>query len=144
MAICPLIFYGTLMDLRLANRITGMIPVKCQVGYVWGEIYEITDPTEPNGIYRYPAITLGNQKMKIMALLVQYELRNTEKFWDNLIEYEGDMYSYVETSFFNLDGSVANGHIAVIKNEEEFAINCSSIKIEAHEDFYVFLKECII
>ncbi|MFA7169734.1 MAG: hypothetical protein WC178_02665 [Candidatus Paceibacterota bacterium] len=139
-----MIFYGTLMDLRLAHRITGIAPVKCQVGYVWGEIYEIIDPTEPNGIYKYPAITLGNQKMKIMALLVQYELKNTEKFWANLMEYEGDMYNYAETDFFNLDGSISSGHIAVIKNDEKLTTNCNSIEIEEHKGSYIFLKECII
>lgn len=132
------------MDLRLAHRITGIVPVKCQAGYVWGKIYEITDPTEPNGIYRYPAITLSNQKMKIMALLVQYELKNTEEFWANLTKYEGDIYRYVETNFFNSDGFVANGYIAVIKNDEELSTNCNSIRIEEHEGFYIFLKECII
>lgn len=132
------------MDLRLAHSITGILPVKCQAGYIWGEIYEITDPTEPNGIYRYPAITLDNQKIKIMALLVQYELKNAEKFWSNLMEYEGDMYSYLQTSFFNLDGSVANGHIAVIKNDKKLSTKCNSIKIEESEGFYIFLKECII
>ena len=80
-----------------------------------------------------------------MALLVKYELKNDAKrFWDNLKKYEGDMYNYVETDFFNLDGSVSSGHMAVIKNDEELTTNCNSIKIEEHKGFYIFLKECII
>ena len=67
--ICSLIFYGTLMDLRLAYRITGLLPKKYQIGYIYGEIYEMVDYTEPNNIYKYPILTLDQKKLKIVANL---------------------------------------------------------------------------
>lgn len=143
---CSLIFYGTLMDLKLARKITGLLPKECQVGYIYGEIYEIVDYTEPNNIYKYPILTLNKKKLKIVAMLVKYELKNNEvaSFCKKLKAYEGPLYRFVKTSFYDVNDCVLCGYAAVAKNKLDLQSNSNAKKIVNLSSPYTFLTKCVI
>ena len=144
--ICSLIFYGTLMDLRLGYKITGLLPKKYQVGYIYGEIYEIVDYTEPNNIYKYPILTMDQKKLKIVAILVEYELRNDEvtNFCKKLKIYEGPLYKFVKTSFYDVNNCVLYGYAAVAKNKLNLQNNSKAKRVTNLSSPYMFLTKCVI
>ena len=144
--ICSLIFYGTLMDLRMACRITGLLPNKYQTGYIYGEICEMVDYTEPNNIYKYPVLTLDRKKLKIVAILAEYELKNNKAtgFCKKLRAYEGPLYKFVKTSFYDINNCVLYGYAAVAKNELDLQSNSNAKKIVNPSNPYMFLTKCVI
>ena len=144
--ICSLIFYGTLMDLRLGYKITGLLPKKYQVGYIYGEIYEIVDYTEPNNIYKYPILTMDQKKLKVAAILAEYELRNDEvtNFCKKLKIYEGPLYKFVKTSFYDVNNCVLYGYAAVAKNKLDLQNNSKAKRVTNLSSPYMFLTKCVI
>ena len=144
--VCSLIFYGTLMDLRMAYKITGLFPKKYQTGYVHGEIYEVVDYTEPNGIYKYPVLTLDQKRLKIVTILAEYELRNNKvaAFYKKLKAYEGPLYKFVKTSFYDVNNRVLYGYAAVAKNKLDLQSNPNAKKVANLSNPYMFLTKCVI
>ena len=119
------------MDLRVAYRITELLPEKYQLGYILGEIYEIVDYTEPNNIYKYPILILNQRKLKIIAILAEYELKKDEttSFCKKLRRYEGPLYKFVKTSFYDVNNCVLYGYVAVAKNKLDLQNNSKAKKI---------------
>ena len=144
--ICSLIFYGTLMDLRLAHKITGLLPKRYQTGCIYGEIHEMIDHTEPNNIYKYPILTLDRKKLKIVAILAEYELKNDKitSFCKKLKAYEGPLYRFVKTSFYNIDNCVLYGYAAVAKNKLDLQNNSNAKRVVNLSDPYMFLTKSVI
>lgn len=144
--ICSLIFYGTLMDLRLSRKITGLLPIECEIGYICGEIYEIVDYTEPSNIYKYPILTLNQKKLKIVAILAKYELKNNEaeNFCKKLKTYEGPLYRFVKTSFHDINNCVLYGYAAVAQNKLDLQNNPNAKKVTNISNPYMFLTKCVI
>lgn len=134
------------MDMRLAYKITDLLPKNCQSGYILGEIYEITDYTEPNNIYKYPVLIHGRKDLKISALFVEYELNINEPtgFYKKLKAYEGPLYKFARTKFYNMNNRILYGYAAVAKNKFDLQNNSNAKKITGSSKPYIFLKCAIL
>ena len=143
---CSLIFYGTLMDLRMGYKVTGLLPKRYQIGCIYGEIHEIIDHTEPNNIYKYPVLTLDRKKLKIVAILAEYELKNHKitGFCKKLKAYEGPLYRFVKTSFYDINSCVLYGYAAVAKNKLDLQNNSNAKRVMDLSSPYMFLTKCVI
>lgn len=97
-----LVLYGTLKDPELFFSVTGFHFLNEIYGYVYGKIYEVTDYTEPQKIFRYPLFVPGNNGIKIIAKEVAINIDNHNKsiFWNVLQSFEGNLYKLETVNFY--------------------------------------------
>ena len=113
----PLIFYGSLMDGELVKEVCRFNPIKIEMGLIKGTLFEVTDHTEPNGIYKYPLAVLGDSGELIIAKLNVFPL-NLHEFAEMricLIDFEGPLFEPVQTTLRNFDNQEREGLVFVAK-----------------------------
>lgn len=113
------VFYGTLMNLELLVDITGYKPVAIDYGFIYGNLYKVTDYTEPHNITTYPLIALNNSNNIIIAKMATYGLKKNELacLWDRLIQFEGPLYIPSKIQFTSFSGHSATAFIFVAKKD---------------------------
>ncbi|MBU4315617.1 gamma-glutamylcyclotransferase [Patescibacteria group bacterium] len=114
------IFYGSLMDPDLFYQISGMRPKSREYGLVYGNLYEVTDHTEPMGIHKYPILICGGENNVVVC--VQITLESTKSQLDDirmrLDEFEGDLYKPRLVEFISFNGKRSMGYMYVSATDE--------------------------
>jgi hypothetical protein len=97
-----LVLYGTLKDPELFFSLTGFNFLNEVSGYICGKIYEVTDYTEPQKIFRYPLFVPDDNGTKIIAKEVAINVSNHNEgnFWKILQDFEGDLYKLEIINFY--------------------------------------------
>ena len=96
-----LIFYGSLMNLDLFYRITGRRPDSVRYGYVRGDLYRVTDDTEPHGIFNYPLLipSAGPNIVICVEITLRLERSQNEILQNCLKDFEGDLFQLSQIEF---------------------------------------------
>lgn len=140
-----LIFYGSLMDIDLFYQITGIRPIRVRYGYVFGDLYEVTDNTEPWGIYKYPLFMPSQGINVVICKEVTVHLRRTQKanFWERLKAFEGKLYETASVRFHPFKGRSIYCITFVGNRTEMFGKN-NIVKLEPLSTIYAWNhKKCI-
>lgn len=108
-----LIFYGSLMNIDLFYQITGLKPDVVRYGYVRGNLYEVTDYTEPHGITKYPLLIPEEGTNIVISLEITVDLKSVQlkNFWGRLSKFEGDLFHPKPVTFYPFRGRSARGII---------------------------------
>lgn len=106
------IFYGSLMDPQLLERIVGQEPVRRIEGTIAGHIVEIHDPTEPHGVLTYPMLTRGRTRETVPAVLCSFN-GDTKAVEQALDDYEGDGYVRTTWEFRDARGHIHTGFVFI-------------------------------
>lgn len=107
---CSFVFYGSLLEENFRNKITKMIPCNILEGYIFGAMAVISE-SRPEGVCRYPILSIENQTLKITAEHVVYEgsHEDIQRLMRRLKEYEGPLYQLVVTRFYSQDELIRAG-----------------------------------
>ncbi|MFW0837946.1 MAG: hypothetical protein ACKKL5_03010 [Candidatus Komeilibacteria bacterium] len=126
---CSFIFYGSLKNVKLIKKILKTSPTKRTLGFIKGYLYEVTDETEPNNIFKYPIVILDDNGLQISAWLTQFTVSNNSLavLKSRLNEFEGPLYEPKETTFYEVDGKKSKGIVFVAKSSVIIG-ECKNIK----------------
>ena len=94
----------------------GSAPVEVMEGFIHGDIYVVTDTTDPFEVFVYPIVILGEEKPSVPAILAMVEVSNDgeyKKIIDSLLRFEGDLFRVSEAPFHRMDGSISCGIVFV-------------------------------
>lgn len=113
------IFYGSLKDPNNQKAILDKSPIDLMPGFIRGDLYVVTDLTDPFGVCVYPIVDLSENGSLITAVLAVFKVEDDEekKFLRRLEAYEGSLYQREEAPFFGIDGNLRRGFIFVAKKE---------------------------
>jgi len=105
------------MDGELVKEVCRFNPTKIEMGLIKGTLFEVTDHTEPNGIYKYPLAVLGDSGELIIAKLNVFSLNLHEfaEMWKRLIDFEGHLFEPVQTTFRDFDNREREGLVFAVK-----------------------------
>jgi hypothetical protein len=120
-----------LTNVKLIKKILKTSPTNSVLGFVKGYLYEITDETEPNGIFRYPILIQDNTGGNIPAQLTQFEITKKELtvIYNRLNEFEGHLYKPKEMIFYGVNGKKFKGIAFVAKSVSAIIKNANIEKI---------------
>lgn len=105
------------MNLNRFYKITGFWPESVRSGFVRGDLYKVTDYTEPNGIYEYPMLITKDETNVVICLEITLQLNVAQQkvLWAKLNKYEGDLYQIQALTFYPFGGKAAQGYAYVAK-----------------------------
>ncbi len=138
------IFYGSLMDEDLVNKVCQFLPTTTRMGFIKGSLFEVTDYTEPNQIFKYPLAVLDNSGEFIIAKLNIFSL-NEQEFNDmkaRLIDFEGYLYELTQAIFHGFSNQENDGFIFVAKTGLNLDGHERIRKLSPIAGVYLWNKEC--
>jgi hypothetical protein len=99
------------MDLELLRNITGFSIRSARQGYIYGNLYEVTDYTEPRGIYKYPLLIAKHGLSVVICIEVVFKLgyKNLRLLERRLKSFEGELYHTKILEFHAFTGGVGKG-----------------------------------
>lgn len=107
-----LIFYGTLRSKEKVVDMFNVNPTKVIEGHIVGSLFEVSDVTEPNNVFRYPLFHTDGSDA-VSAVLMQFDLTEEEfnHLIDKMSEYEGPLYELKAIIFTSNDGVLRSGQV---------------------------------
>jgi len=115
-----LIFYGSLKDLDRFYEITGYKPSSVRYGFVRGDLYEVTDYTEPRGIHKYPILVPAEGTNVVISIEITLWLKPAQQkiLWTKLDEFEGSLYRKQTITFYPFLGNASHGTAYIARSAD--------------------------